>query len=121
MRFLIADDSAAMRRCIKDSLAATAETVECRDGQEAIAAFAKHQPDWVLLDVEMRPVDGLSAARQIKTDWPEARIIFVTSYDQPRYRQAAAQLGVEGYVLKDNLEQIHQIIGRRIRSKETGA
>ena len=111
MKFLIVDDSAQMRRCIKDSLAAAVEAVECRDGQEAIVAFAKHQPDWVLMDIEMKPVDGLSAARRIRADWPKAKIIFVTSYDQPRFREAASQLQVEGYVLKDNLEQINQIVG----------
>jgi DNA-binding NarL/FixJ family response regulator len=120
MKFLIVDDSAQMRRCIKDSLAATAEAMECRDGQEAIAAFAKYQPDWVLMDIEMKPVDGFAAARQIRADWPKARIIFVTSYDQPRFREAASQLKVEGYVLKDNLEQITQIVGSHGRSKETG-
>lgn len=111
MKFLIVDDSAQMRRCIKDSLAAAGEAVECRDGQEAIAAFARHQPDWVLMDIEMKPVDGLAAARQIRADWPNAKIIFVTSYDQPRFREAASQLKVEGYVLKDDLEQINKIVG----------
>ena len=118
MKFLIADDSAQMRRCIKDSLAAAVETVECLDGKEAIAAFAKHRPDWVLMDIEMEPVDGLAAARQIRADWPEAKIILVTSHDQSRYRQAAAQLGLQGYVLKDNLEQINQIVGSRSPAKE---
>ena len=111
MKFLIVDDSAQMRRCIRDSLAPSVETVECCDGQEAIAAFTRHQPDWVLMDIEMKPVDGLAAARQIRTDWPKAKIIFVTSYDQPRYRQAALQMKAEGYVIKDNLEQINQIVG----------
>ncbi len=119
MKFLIVDDSAKMRRCIKDSLAAAVETVECRDGQEAIAAFAKYQPDWVLMDIEMKPVDGLMAAKQIRTDWPKAKIIFVTSYDQPRFREAAAQLKVEGFVLKDNLEQINQIVGKSSKSAKT--
>jgi DNA-binding NarL/FixJ family response regulator len=112
MKFLIVDDSAQMRRCIKESLTSAVEIVECWDGGEAIAAFAKHQPDWVLMDIEMKPVDGLAAARQIRIDWPKAKIIFVTSYDQPRYREAASQLKAEGYVLKDNLEQINQIVGR---------
>ena len=118
MKFLIADDSAPMRRCIKDSLAATAETIECGDGQQALAAYAEHQPDWVLMDVEMKPLDGLSAARQIKAGWPQAKIIFVTSYDQPRYRQAAAQIGAEGYVLKDNLDQINRIVAGRFPSEK---
>jgi len=120
MKFLIVDDSAQMRGCIKEYLPATVETVECRDGLEAIAAFAEHRPDWVLMDIEMKPLDGLAAARQIRTRWPEAKIIFVTSYDQPRFREVALQLKVEGYVLKDNLEQINQIVASQCRSKETG-
>ena len=113
MKFLIVDDSAQMRRCIRESLPAAVEKVECRDGQQAILAFAEHQPDWVLMDIEMKPLDGLSAARQIRADWPKARIIFVTSYDQPRFREAAAQLKVEGFVLKDNLDQINQIVAAK--------
>ena len=117
MKFLIVDDSLAMRRCIKDLLPATDETLECSNGAEAVRAFASYRPDWVLMDIEMKPVDGLAAARQIKTDWPEARIIFVTSYDQPRFREAASQLKADGYVLKENLEQINQIVGASSKLK----
>jgi two-component system, chemotaxis family, chemotaxis protein CheY len=119
MKFLIVDDSADMRRCIKEYLPDSVEAVECRDGLEAIAAFAEHRPDWVLMDIEMKPVDGLAATRQIKAHWPEAKIIFVTSHDQPRFREAASQLKVEGYVIKDNLEQINQIISRTPNSQKS--
>jgi DNA-binding NarL/FixJ family response regulator len=108
---LIVDDSAAMRRCIKSMLPPTDETFECSNGHEAIRAFADHRPDWVLMDIEMKDLDGLSAARQIRKDWPEARIIFVTSHDRPRFRAAASQLKANGYVLKDHLAEITQIVG----------
>jgi DNA-binding NarL/FixJ family response regulator len=111
MKMLIVDDSAAMRRCIKKILPATDEKLECSDGREAIRAFAKHRPDWVLMDIEMKELDGLSAARQIKKDWPDARIIFVTAHDKARYRDAASQLKVAGYVLKDHLDEINEIVG----------
>jgi two-component system response regulator DesR len=110
MKVLIVDDSAAMRRCIKDLLPPADEKFECQDGEEAVRAFATHRPDWVLMDIEMKPVDGLSAARQIRAACPEARIIFVTSHDRPRFREAVAQLKDCGFVLKDNLEQINQIV-----------
>src|SRR6267142_395224 len=110
MKMLIVDDSAAMRRCIKDLLPVAAEKLECSDGHAAVLAFAVHHPDWVLMDIDMKPLDGLSAARQIRADWPDARIIFVTSHDRPRFREAASQLKADGYVLKDNLEQINQIV-----------
>lgn len=124
MKFLIVDDSAQMRRCIMDVLPANVEKVGCPGGREALAAFAQHQPDWVLMDIEMRPIDGLMATQQIRADWPEAKIIFVTSYDQPRYRQAATELKANGYVLKDNLDQINQIVtaaGEKIMKRKPQA
>jgi len=121
LKFLIVDDSARMRRCIVDFLPATVEKIECQNGDKALAAFVKHQPDWVLMDIEMKPVDGLAAARQIRADWPKAKIILVTSYDQRRFREAALHLKVEGYVLKDNLEQINQIVNAAsAEQKKTG-
>jgi DNA-binding NarL/FixJ family response regulator len=112
MKLLVVDDSAAMRRCICDLLPDADEKFECSDGSEAVRAFALHKPDWVLMDIEMKELDGLSAARQIMSDWPKARIIFVTSHDRPRFREAATTLRAAGYVLKDRLEDINQIIGR---------
>ena len=119
MKFLIVDDSAQMRRCIKDSLPSTVEKVECQNGDKALAAFVEHRPDWVLMDIEMKPIDGLAATRQIKAHWPEAKVIFVTSHDEPRFRDAASQLKVEGYVLKENLEQINQIVARSPNNKKS--
>jgi DNA-binding NarL/FixJ family response regulator len=118
MKLLIVDDSAAMRRCIRDLLLDADEKLECSDGNEAVRAFAAWQPDWVLMDIEMKELDGLSAARQIKADWPESRIIFVTAHDEPRFRAAASQLNVHGYVLKDHLEAINQIV-RTIDSRSS--
>ena len=113
MKLLIVDDSADMRRCISEFLPADDEKVECADGQEAIRAFITHQPDWVLMDIEMKPMDGFSAARQIRALNPLARIIFVTSHERPRFREIAEELKADGFVIKDNLDLINQIISRR--------
>jgi len=110
MKILIVDDSATMRRCIREVLPSTDEKLECSDGDEAVRAVAAHRPDWVLMDIEMKKLDGLTAARRIKADWPEARIIIVTAHDRRRFREAASQLKVDGYVLKDHLEEINQIV-----------
>ncbi len=110
MKILIADDSSAMRAIITELLPETDEKIECSDGRTAIAAFAAHRPDWVLMDIEMRPVDGLAAARTIKATWPDARIVFVTAHKEERLRREAISLGASGYVLKDNLEEINDIV-----------
>ena len=112
MKMLIVDDSATMRRCIRKLLPEADEKFECSNGLEALRAFAKHKPDWVLMDIEMKELDGLSAAKEIKKEWPGARIIFVTSHDKRRFRDAASQLKADGYVLKDNLDEINDIVGK---------
>ena len=99
-----------MRRCIRKLLPVGAQVFECSDGEDALQAYTSHRPDWVLMDINMKVVDGLTAAGLILARWPAAKIIFVTSHDLPRFRQAALQLKVEGYVLKDNLDQINQIV-----------
>jgi DNA-binding NarL/FixJ family response regulator len=62
------------------------------------------------MDIEMPEQDGLSAAREIRASFPEARIVFVTAHEGFRLRAAAAQLG-QGFVLKNRLEEIRQIMG----------
>jgi two-component system response regulator DesR len=113
MKILIVDDSADMRRCIKEFLPASDEKFECSNGYEAVRAFVTHHPDWVLLDIEMQPLDGFSTAKQIRELDPSARIIFVTSHSRPRFRELAAELKADGFVIKDNLDQINQIVRGR--------
>ena len=66
------------------------------------------RPDWVLMDIRMKEVDGLAAAQQITTAWPGARVVIVTSYNDASLRDAARQAGACGYVLKDNLLEIRR-------------
>jgi CheY-like chemotaxis protein len=110
MKILIADDSPAMRQCIREIFSCHHEILECASGREAVAIFGINRPDWVLMDMEMPEQDGLSAAREIRACFPEARIVFVTAHEGLRLRTEAAQLG-HGFVLKNRLEEIHQIIG----------
>src|ERR1044072_6938031 len=87
MTVLIVEDNAKMRRMLKSLVADLASAVhECSDGAEALAAYAVHRPDWVLMDIAMKGLDGISATRAIKAAWPEARIIIVTSYDEAELR-----------------------------------
>jgi DNA-binding NarL/FixJ family response regulator len=58
-------------------------------------------------------LDGFSAARQIRVLDPHAHIIFVTSHSLPRYREIAAELQADGFVTKDNLGLVNQIISEK--------
>jgi CheY-like chemotaxis protein len=104
MKILIVEDNPAMRRVIRRMIEDFAdEVIECSDGAEAFVLYAEKNPDWVLMDIEMTEVDGITTTRRIKTDFPEAKILIVTNYDDTGLRHAADQAGACGYVLKDNL------------------
>ena len=111
MRLLIVDDHAQMRRTVRD-LVATADDVVCEanDGAEAELAFEAQRPDCVIMDVQMQPVGGIAATRQITARHPEARIIVLTQFDDPGLRDSALQAGASGFVTKDNLETLGELV-----------
>lgn len=111
MTILIVEDSEPMRQLLKKLLGDLAETfIECEDGAQALEAFRQCQPDWVLMDIKLKTVDGLAATRQIKAAFPEARIIIVTGYNDARLHAAAQNAGACGYVHKENLLELRQIL-----------
>ena len=111
MRLLIVEDSKAMRELLRELLADMAETIrECEGGAGALAAYRGTLPDWVLMDIRTKEVDGITATRQIKAAFPEARVVIVTDYDDADLRQAARDAGAAGYVLKENLPDIREIL-----------
>jgi DNA-binding NarL/FixJ family response regulator len=111
MNFLIVEDNENMRRTISSIISALAgEMHECSDGSEALAAYAAHLPDWVLMDVKMKEMDGITATRQIKNVFPKANIMIVSDYDDPDLRIAARQAGASEYVIKENLFDVYHIL-----------
>jgi two-component system cell cycle response regulator DivK len=114
MKILIVEDNARMRQALKSFLADCAtEFIECADGAAACAAYAAQQPDVVLMDIELPGLDGISAARQITAADPAARVIIVTNYDHAGLRDAAQAAGACGYVLKENLLEVRQLLATR--------
>jgi CheY-like chemotaxis protein len=87
---LIVEDSEPMRQMIVKLVGDLTESfTECSDGAQALGAYRQCRPDWVLMDIKMKEMDGLMATKQIKAAFPEARIIVVTGYDDPKLRDAA--------------------------------
>ena len=108
---LIVDDSDQMRRMIRSIIEPVADPIyECPDGADALAACMLHQPDCVLMDVEMPITDGISATRQIVAVLPSTPIFIVTHYDDKRLRLAAERAGASGYVLKENLLALRPLL-----------
>ena len=71
MKVLIVDDNRQARQMIKRYLRALIdEARECNDGAEALSAYAEFHPDWVLMDWEMKRVNGLAATHSIIAEYP---------------------------------------------------
>jgi DNA-binding NarL/FixJ family response regulator len=103
VRVLVVDDVSRVRRDLRDLLTLTdgIEVVgEASDGHEAIQQTQMLHPDVVLMDLEMPVLDGYSATRQIKADYPAARVIALSIHDYDAARQKAFQAGVDDFVEK---------------------
>ena len=110
MKIMIVDDHPEMRRLLRSALSHLADIRECGDGSEAITAFAQERPDWTVMDVGMKGIDGLEATRRIKASFPDARILVLTQHDSPGVRQAARDAGASAFLSKDQLTEIEQVL-----------
>ena len=114
MKFLIAEDSSRMRESIKRFLTSNIPEghtfYEASDGCEAVEIYDRVCPDWVLMDIEMEPMDGLVASKAILTSDPGAKIIILTNFDDAGYRKAARQVGTIAFVSKEHLAELSVIV-----------
>ncbi len=110
-RVLIVEDHEPMRELLKMTLAGVADVVgECCDGADTLAAYREFLPDWVLMDYEMKRMDGLTAARSILQAFPVAKILMVTQYTDTKLQAAASEAGARGFVSKDDLLALHPFL-----------
>lgn len=82
-------------------VAATATT-----GVESIELYRRLQPDVLLMDIRMEPMNGLEAGENILSEFPQARILYLTTFLDDEYIIKALSLGAKGYMLKQNYESI---------------
>ena len=107
---LIVDDNRQTRQMIRSIIEdLDGDFCECADGRDALAAYALCHPQWVLMDLAMREMNGLDATRQIIARFPEANIAIVTGYDDDGLRHAAKLAGASGYFIKENLFELRRL------------
>jgi DNA-binding NarL/FixJ family response regulator len=105
IRILVADDHYIVRMGLvalmhtEPDLEVVAEAV---DGAQALELFRKHNPDLALLDMRMPVKNGIETTRQIRREFPNARVLILTAFDGDEEIHKALQAGAQGYVLKSS-------------------
>jgi DNA-binding NarL/FixJ family response regulator len=103
IRVALVDDEAMIRVGLRMVLSGEddIEVVgEAADGDEAAALVGRLRPDVVLMDVRMARMDGLTAARRICAEFPDSKVVILTTFDEDEHVAAALRAGVSGFLLK---------------------
>jgi DNA-binding NarL/FixJ family response regulator len=108
IRILAVDDHPLLRQGIAALVNGESDmklVAEAFDGQEAIDKFRLHQPDVTLMDLQMPAVNGIEAIIGIRSEFPNARIIVLTTYTGDVQMLRALKAGARGYVLKGHVRR----------------
>src|SRR5580693_2998770 len=120
IRILTVDDHALLRKGIAALINAEPDmqlVAEASNGQEAIAEFKKHRPDVTLMDLQMPERSGIECIIAIRSEFPNARIIVLTTYPGDAQVLRALKAGACGYLLKG---QVNRDLPEVIRTVHSG-
>ena len=124
IKVLIADDQELIRQSLQIVLNSKADIEVCdvaADGQDVIRSIRKEKPDVILMDIRMPKMDGVQCTKIIKENYPQIKIIILTTFDDDEYVYNALKFGASGYLLKgvsmDELENAIKTVysGRAMR------
>jgi len=120
IRVLAVDDHQLIRVGIATLLLSESDVTlvgEASNGREAVAKFREHRPDVTLMDLQMPEMNGFDAIIAIRDEFPEARIIVLTTYTGDVQAMRAMKAGAQGYLLKNLL---HKELMQTIRAVHAG-
>jgi len=109
MNIIIVDDDCLVSGALKTILEVNGDirvTAIGADGREAIELYRKFRPDVLLMDIRMKEMNGLDAAGEILGEFPDAKILLLTTFSDDEYIIKALRLGAKGYLLKQDYASI---------------
>lgn len=109
MRIVIVDDDKLIAVSLKTIIEASSEIqVDAvgYDGEMAVDLYERYKPDILLMDIRMENINGIEAAEKILKKEKEAKILFLTTFEDDEYIVKALNIGVKGYILKQHFEGI---------------
>lgn len=109
MNLIIIDDDPFVTSALKILLEANPNITVLAsgsNGKEAVSLYRRHRPDILLMDIRMEEMDGLTASEQILQEYPDAKILLLTTFSDDEYIIKALLLGAKGYLLKQDYATI---------------
>ncbi len=130
MRVLIVDDDSLVAMSLKTILSSDPDievTGLGNDGSEAVKLYEEQHPDVLLMDIRMSGMSGLDAGSEILSKHGDARILYLTTFNDDEYIIRAISIGAKGYIIKQEFESIipavksvyngHSVFGNAITEK----
>lgn len=109
MRIIIIDDDQLVCTSLKMILEQEDDITVCAtglDGADALPLFREYKPDILLMDIQMKRVNGTEALKGLLAEYPDANVIFLTTFVDDAYIMDALKYGAKGYIVKQNYDSI---------------
>lgn len=109
MNIIIVDDDKLVCSALKTILESESDfhvPAMGHNGNEAISLYKSHHPDLILMDIRMGELTGIDAGESILKEFPDAKILYLTTFADNEYIVKALRIGAKGYLLKQNFESI---------------
>jgi DNA-binding NarL/FixJ family response regulator len=130
IRILVVDDHPALREGLASMIASQPDMkliAEASTGAQAISCFEKHKPDITLMDLKLPDINGIEVIRKVRTQFPDARFIVLTTYLGDAQALRALKSGASGFLLKatlrrdllDGIRTVHE--GQRLLQPEVAS